>query len=177
VFAGRSPAWHSVLTKLKADRNSSVGKEQDTGKIPAMDRCAEALPSFPCPHPDDQRKNRSEKYGESKKKTQIHAVREKNGNSNGSVFSLHSVPTLRLFFPPVPPSKSRQPPEPRVQGAGGDLSSDSSEGHTDVARRDESRRTPGLVNSSGCLHTGSRRHVLACREVKWFYDRTNGTVN
>ena len=37
----------------------------------------------------------------------------------------------------------------RVLEDGGDLSSVSSEGHTDVARRDESRRTPGLVDSSG----------------------------
>jgi hypothetical protein len=57
---------------------------------------------------------------------------------------------------PQPP-KSRQPPGYRVQGPGGDLSSGSSESHTDVARRDESRRTPGCVNSSDCLHTVGRR--------------------
>jgi len=56
AFARRPPAWHSVLTRFELGRYSSVGKEeQDTRKIPAMDRYAEALPSFPCPHPDGQR--------------------------------------------------------------------------------------------------------------------------
>ena len=59
---------------------------------------------------------------------------------------------------PQPP-KSRQPPGHRVLDAGGDLSSDSSEGHTDVARRDELRCTPGFIDSSGCLHAGSRRQT------------------
>jgi len=59
---------------------------------------------------------------------------------------------------PIPTPKSRQHPGHRVLDAGGDLSSDSSESHTDVARRGESRRTPGLVDSSGCWHAGSRRH-------------------
>jgi len=56
--------------------------------------------------------------------------------------------------------KSLLPPGPRVLEVGGDLSSDSSESHTDVARRDELQRTPGLVDSSGCLHPGSRGRVL-----------------
>jgi hypothetical protein len=58
----------------------------------------------------------------------------------------------------VPRPKSRQPPGQRVPWAGGDLSSDSSESHTDVARGDELRRAPGLVDSSGCLHADNRRH-------------------
>jgi len=38
----------------------------------------------------------------------------------------------------------------------GDLSSGSSEGHTDVAIRDNSRRTQGFVKSSGGLYADSR---------------------
>jgi len=59
-------------------------------------------------------------------------------------------------------SRPRSRPHHCVLDAGGDLSSDSSESHTDVARRDEPRRAPGLVDSSGCLHLGSRRYVY-CR--------------
>jgi hypothetical protein len=57
----------------------------------------------------------------------------------------------RGAFPWSPTSKSRQHPGHRVLDAGGDLSSDSSESHTDVARRDEAWRTPGLVHGAGGL--------------------------
>jgi len=63
----------------------------------------------------------------------------------------------------------------RFRVGGGDLSSDSSKSQTEVARRDGSRRTHGFMDSIGCSHAGSRRHVLACREVKWLYARTKGT--
>jgi hypothetical protein len=45
-----------------------------------------------------------------------------------------------------------------------------------VARRDGSRCTPGLVDSSGCLHTGSYARILIYREVHMFltYDCPNG---
>jgi hypothetical protein len=58
---------------------------------------------------DYRRKNRSKKYGESKKKTQIHAVSEKNGNSSGAVLSLQGVALSRLsvLLDPHPPD-SRQ---------------------------------------------------------------------
>jgi len=57
--------------------------------------------------------------------------------------------------------------------AGGDLSIGRSESHTDVARRDESRLTPRLAGSHGCLHTGSRGQALSCCEVQTIviYDR------
>ena len=94
------------------------------------------------------------------------------------IFSLHCEAFSRLMvFIDFPPPRSRQHPGHRVLDAGGDLSSGSSESHTDVARRNELRYAPGLVNSSGCLHAGSRGQVLAYREVEavLIYDRRIGT--
>jgi hypothetical protein len=59
----------------------------------------------------------------------------------------------------VPTPKSRRSPGHEVGEAGGDLSSDSSESHTDVAIRDGQRGAPGLVDSSGCLHASSGRRI------------------
>ena len=73
--------------------------------------------------------------------------------------------TQRGAFLGPPPPKSRPHPGPRVLDAGGDLSSGSSESHTDVARRDESRYAPGLVKCRDCKHTDSRWQVLAYREI------------
>jgi hypothetical protein len=68
---------------------------------------------------DYRRKNRSEKYGESKERIHIHPVREKSSNSNGSVFSLHCVPSFRLTFFYGPPPDSRQNPGPPVMDFAG----------------------------------------------------------
>jgi hypothetical protein len=81
-----------------------------------------------------------------------------------------------LSLVPHPP-RSRQHPGPRVLDVGGDLSSGSSESHTDVAIRDGSRRTPGLVDSSGYLHTGSSGHVITYRGAGLRYDRAIATIN
>ena len=40
---------------------------------------------------------------------QIKPVREKSGNSNGSAFSLHSVPSSRLIFFSDPPQGAASP--------------------------------------------------------------------
>ncbi|MBA7588159.1 hypothetical protein ES708_30209 [subsurface metagenome] len=100
-------------------------------------------------------------------------------NSDDSSFLLHGVSSLGCLSSPIPTPRSRQHPGHRVLDADGDLSSGSSEGHTDVAIRDGSRRTHGLVDSSGCLHAGNRRHVLAYREVEaiLIYDRRIGMVS
>jgi hypothetical protein len=55
VFAERSSAWRTILTRLELSRYSSVGKEQDTGKIPTMDRCAD------CNKKNQERKTRPSK--------------------------------------------------------------------------------------------------------------------
>jgi hypothetical protein len=56
----------------------------------------------------DYRKKQERKYGESKEKIQIHPAREKSGTSNGTIFSLHCVPSSRLIFFSGPPPNSRQ---------------------------------------------------------------------